>query len=69
MDRVLKDMQEYALPYLDDIAIFSGSWEDHLSHLRQVFTRLNISGLTVKAEKCQLGRGEVSYLSHKVGQS
>lgn len=33
-----------------------------------MLTRVKISGLTVKAEKCQLGRGEVSYLGHKVGQ-
>lgn len=67
MDRVLQGLGEFALPYLDDIAVFSNSWEDHLAHLRAVFVRLREANLTVKAEKCQLGGAEVTYLGHVVG--
>lgn len=68
MDRVLAGAENYAVPYLDDIAVFSDSWEKHLSHLRDVLTRLRNAGLTVKAEKCQLGQAEVEYLGHIVGR-
>lgn len=68
MDRVLKGMQDYALPYLDDIAVFSPTWEDHLHHLKNVLESLRAAGLTLKGEKCQLGKAEVSYLGHKVGR-
>lgn len=68
MDIVLKDLQEFALPYLDDVAIFSDSWEDHLKHLREVFSRLRGAGLTMKAEKCSFGCSQVTYLGHVVGQ-
>lgn len=68
MDSVLRGMEGFALPYLDDIAIFSETWQEHISHLREVFGRLREAGLSVKAEKCQLGRAEVTYLGHVIGQ-
>lgn len=68
MDRVLRGAETYALPYLDDVAIFSATWEDHLRHLRDVFSRLREAGLTIKPKKCQLAKGEVRYLGHVVGQ-
>lgn len=68
MDRVLGDLSDFALPYLDDVAIFSDSWEAHMGHLRVVLNRLRQAGLSIRPEKCQLGRAEVSYLGHVIGQ-
>lgn len=68
MDRVLNGLGDFALPYLDDIAIFSDTWDDHIRHLRVVLERLRDAGLTVRPEKCQIGKAEVSYLGHIVGQ-
>lgn len=68
MDKVLRGLEGFALPYLDDVAVFSGSWSEHLTHLRAVLQRFREAGLTVKARKCQLGRAEVTYLGHIVGQ-
>lgn len=67
-DRVLHGLNDFALPYLDDVAAFSDSWETHLEHLRKVFECLRSAVLTVKAEKCELGGAQVSYLRHVVGQ-
>lgn len=68
MDKVLKGMESFALPYLDDVAIFSRSWTEHVEHLRAVLNRLREAGLTVKASKCQLVQAEVTYLGHVIGQ-
>ncbi|XP_064485140.1 uncharacterized protein LOC135397466 [Ornithodoros turicata] len=68
MDNVLRGAEKYAVPYLDDIAIFSDSWQEHLNHLRDVFGRLKRAGLTLKASKCHLAQAEVLYLGHRVGQ-
>ena len=67
MDHVLRDCQDFARAYIDDIAVFSHSWEEHLSHLQQVFNRLQLAGLTVKLKKCRFGGQEVSYLGHVIG--
>ncbi len=34
--------------YLDDLVIFSNSWEEHLRHLREVLHRLEEAGLTAR---------------------
>lgn len=68
MDRVLKGAGTCAVSYLNDIAIFSATWEEHLSHLSGIFGRLKSACLTVKPAKCQLARSEVKYLGHVVGQ-
>ena len=38
MDSLLVGTQDYAAAYLDDLIIFSHSWQEHLSHLRREST-------------------------------
>uniref|UniRef100_A0A8C5MDW1 Gypsy retrotransposon integrase-like protein 1 n=1 Tax=Leptobrachium leishanense TaxID=445787 RepID=A0A8C5MDW1_9ANUR len=40
IDRLLDGLQEFACSYLDDIAIYSQTWEEHLHHLGVVFARI-----------------------------
>ncbi|CAM5076925.1 unnamed protein product [Natator depressus] len=68
VDGLLAGLGEYAVAYLDDVAIFSDSWADHLEHLQKVLERIREAGLTVKAKKCQIGLNKVTYLGHQVGQ-
>lgn len=67
MDRVTHGMKEFAATYLDDLVIYSRTWEEHLSHIRQVLQRLQSAGLTVKARKRQFGMEQCLYLGHLVG--
>lgn len=68
MHEVLKGAESFAVPYLDDIAVFSSTWQQHLEHLQQVFLRIHEAGLTLKLAKCRLASSEVHYLGHVVGQ-
>ncbi|XP_065438320.1 uncharacterized protein LOC135981052 [Chrysemys picta bellii] len=67
VDQLLRGMESFAVAYIDDICVFSQTWEDHISQVRQVLDRLQKAGLTVKPEKCKVGMAEVSYLGHRVG--
>ena len=67
MDIVLDGTQDFAAAYLDDIIVYSTTWEDHLHHLDIVLTRLKNAGLTVKESKCQFAKGTCTYLGHVVG--
>ena len=42
------------LVYLDDIIVFSSSFEEHLIHLEKVFKRISNANLKLKASKCFL---------------
>ena len=54
MEEVLGHL-EHCAPYIDDVIIFSSSWEEHLFDLKQVLKALEGKGLTVKTEKCAFG--------------
>lgn len=54
------------LVYLDDIIIFSRSFEAHVADLREAFGRLRSANLKLKATKCFLFKKEINYLGHLV---
>jgi hypothetical protein len=56
----------HLLIYLDDLIIFSKTFEEHLERLQLVFDRLQEHGLKLKPSKCHLVRKEVQYLGHLV---
>ncbi|KAJ1140371.1 hypothetical protein NDU88_006726 [Pleurodeles waltl] len=64
---VLAGKDAFCAAYLDDIAVYSSSWEEHLLHLKEVLQALQQAGLTIKASKCQIGQGSAVYLGHLVG--
>ena len=67
INHVLRDCWSFSRAYLDDIVIFSRSWEEHLIHL-QVLHSLKAAQLTINISKCQFGRSEVCYLGHVIGE-
>ena len=65
MDLVLRGIQfKYVMVYIDDICIFSSSFEQHLAHLREVFSRLRRANLKLHPKKCKFAVQEVNYLGH-----
>jgi hypothetical protein len=52
MDKVLEGFDEFADSFIDDIGIFSDTWEFHVEHLRAVFQSLREAKLVVKPSKC-----------------
>ncbi|XP_072182290.1 uncharacterized protein [Diadema setosum] len=67
VDKVLRGAQAYAAAYIDDIVIFSETWEEHVEHLKDVLGRLREAGLTAKPAKCKFGEREVLYLGFVIG--
>lgn len=54
------------LVYLDDVLIFSQTFEDHLQHLEEIFSRFKPCGLKLNPTKCSLAKSEVQFLGHIV---
>ena len=55
MERLLWGLEDFVIAYLDDIIIYSHTWDEHLEHVTKVLDRLRQAGLTAKPQKCQLG--------------
>ena len=69
MERCMGDINlRDCLIYLDDIIIFSSTFEEHLGHLEAVFKRLQEQNLKLKASKCEFFRNRVLYLGHVVSE-
>ena len=58
----------YCLLYLDDIVVFSETYEEHMERLEAVFQRLGDAGLKLKPAKCRLFQKSIKYLGHVVSE-
>ncbi len=65
MRKVLKGFSN-ADSFVDDIIIFTHTWQQHLGALRDVFTRLSRAGLTAKPSKCSFGYRQIECLGHVI---
>ena len=67
MDAVTHGMNwVFMLVYLDDIIVFSSTFEEHLEHLAQLFAHLCEANLKLKASKCLFCQHETPYLGHVI---
>lgn len=51
---------------MDDICVFSSTFEQHLKDLREVFTRLRSANLKLKPSKCHFAQDKIKFLGHIV---
>ncbi|KAI3377106.1 hypothetical protein L3Q82_000303 [Scortum barcoo] len=67
MNKVLAGMHTFAAAYLDDIVIYSNSWQEHLSHVAKVLREIKKAGLTINPRKCAVAKQETQYLGYVLG--
>ena len=66
MGELMSDL-EHVRTYIDDLLhITSGSFDDHLDKLKEIFNRLRNAGLKINASKSFFGRHELEYLGYWV---
>jgi hypothetical protein len=58
----LRGLEANVMVYIDDILIFTRTFEEHMYVLRQVLTRLGNAGLKISPKKCHFVRTELIYL-------
>ena len=54
--------------YIDDTIIYSNTWEEHLSTIRQFYDRLSEAKLTINLSKSEFACATLTFLGHVVGQ-
>ena len=58
----------YCLLYIDDIVVYSSTYEEHLVRLSAIFQRLRDRGLRLKPSKCHLFQHSITYLGHIISE-
>ena len=62
MNRLFGDLiDKFACYYVDDMMIYSSTYDDHLLHIKEVFDRLRDNTLHVKLSKCQFAVQELEF--------
>ncbi|KAL9291833.1 putative nucleotidyltransferase, Ribonuclease H [Arabidopsis thaliana] len=67
MNGVFRDfLDEFVIIFIDDILVYSKSWEAHQEHLRAVLERLREHELFAKLSKCSFSQRSVGFLGHVI---
>jgi len=67
MNDVLRPyLRKFVVVFLDDIMIFSKTWDEHLEHLRVVLETLRSNKLYCKPIKCEFGSSNILFLGHEL---
>lgn len=70
MDEFLEGLDERTVQvYMDDVVVFSKTWDEHIGHLTGLFDRFKKFGLKVSPEKTKLGEREVKFMGHIVSEA
>jgi Reverse transcriptase (RNA-dependent DNA polymerase)/RNase H-like domain found in reverse transcriptase/Spumavirus aspartic protease (A9) len=65
MDSVLgNSLWKHVMVFLDDLNIFSRTFDEHLQHLEDVFQRIEKAGLRINPDKCHFCTQSLQFLGH-----
>jgi hypothetical protein len=69
MNELFEDLiGEGVLVYLDDINIYSETFDEHILMISEVLERIRGANLLIKPKKCQLGMEQMEYLGFIIGK-
>ena len=66
MRKLLSGMQGVA-NFVDDVIVYSATWDEHMFSLRELFNPVKKASLTIKPSKCCVACTQVDFVCHKVG--
>ncbi|MBW0481855.1 hypothetical protein O181_021570 [Austropuccinia psidii MF-1] len=68
MDTIFQEeiLEGWMVVYIDDIIIYSETWEDHAQYIDKVLSKCTPINLKISLKKCNFGQQELLALGHKV---
>ncbi|MBW0521166.1 hypothetical protein O181_060881 [Austropuccinia psidii MF-1] len=68
MDTIFQEeiLEGWMIVYIDDIIIYSETWEDHVQYIDRVLSKCTPINLKISLKKCNFGQQELLALGHKV---
>ena len=70
MDEMMGSMQgEWSWIHMDDLLVYSKTFDDHLQHLEETFKRIRERNLFIKIGKCEFAPKSMEYLGHVISNN
>jgi hypothetical protein len=66
MSSLLLSCKQFCIVYLDDVLIYSNTFQQHLQHLNQVLAIFNKHKFQLNPQKCELCCTRINYLGHTI---
>ena len=66
IDKILREVRDFARAYVDNMVVGSKSLDEHLDHLRRVFELFKKYNIAISPEKAFLGYPNIKLLSRRV---
>jgi hypothetical protein len=67
MQKLLAPVKDFAGSYVDHLAVFSNTWEEHLMHIDRTLQRVKESGITLTIKKSEFAKLEVKFCNQIIG--
>ncbi|CAF2031750.1 unnamed protein product [Rotaria magnacalcarata] len=58
----------YVMFYLDDILIFSRTFDEHKQYLNEILSILHTASFQINPDKCSIAVPEIDFLSHTINE-
>ncbi|CAF3696823.1 unnamed protein product, partial [Rotaria sordida] len=68
MTDILSTRRQFSLIHINDIVVYSRSFEEHLNHLTQVLSALPKHNFQFNPVKCSIFHQQIDYLSHTISK-
>lgn len=62
-----RKLEDFCVNYIDDILIFSRTFEEHFEHIEKLTIAIMEEGFRLKFTKCEFAKVRVTYLGHVIG--
>ncbi|MBW0540024.1 hypothetical protein O181_079739 [Austropuccinia psidii MF-1] len=68
MEKIFQEeiLEGWIVVYIDDIIIYSETWDDHVKYIDRVLSKCTPINLKISLKKCNFGQQELLELGHKV---
>ena len=67
MEKILAPHSKYATAYIDDVFVYSMTWNEHLRHMDDVLQTILRSGFKLRLSKCKIAQRQIKLLGQIVG--
>jgi len=67
LQQVLQHIRAFTKSYIDDMAVHSDNWQQHLVDVEVYLNNIKQSGFTLGIKKCEFARPYLKYIGHVIG--